>query len=34
MADAITAREPRSIFDIGAYLGAGPNAGVAHALGP
>ena len=31
---AITAREARSIFDVGAYLGAGPNAGVGHALGP
>ena len=30
----ITAREARSIFDVGAYLGAGPNAGVGHALGP
>ena len=31
---AITAREAHSIFDVGAYLGAGPNAGVGHALGP
>ena len=30
----INAREARSIFDVGAYLGAGPNAGVGHALGP
>lgn len=30
----ITAREAYSIFDVGAYLGAGPNAGVGHALGP
>ncbi len=29
----ITAREAYSIFDLGAYLGAGPNAGVGHALG-
>jgi len=31
---AIVARESHSIFDVGAYLGAGPNSGVAHALGP
>ena len=31
---AIVARESYSIFDVGAYLGAGPNSGVAHALGP
>jgi carbon-monoxide dehydrogenase large subunit len=30
----IVAREAYSIFDVGAYLGAGPNAGVGHALGP
>ncbi len=29
----ITAREGRSIFDVGAYLGAGPNSGVGHGLG-
>ena len=29
----ITAREARSIFDVGAYLGAGPNSGVGHGLG-
>ncbi|MQG10009.1 MAG: xanthine dehydrogenase family protein molybdopterin-binding subunit, partial [SAR202 cluster bacterium] len=29
----ILAREARSIFDVGAYLGAGPNAGVGHGLG-
>ena len=29
----ITGREAYSIFDLGAYLGAGPNAGVGHALG-
>ena len=29
----ILARETRSIFDVGAYLGAGPNAGVGHGLG-
>ena len=29
----ITAREAHSVFDVGAYLGAGPNSGVAHALG-
>ena len=29
----IMAREARSIFDVGAYLGAGPNAGVGHGLG-
>ncbi len=27
------AREARSIFDVGAYLGAGPNSGVGHGLG-
>ena len=30
----IVARESHSVFDVGAYLGAGPNSGVAHALGP
>ena len=30
----IVAREAYSIFDVGAYLGAGPNSGVGHALGP
>ena len=30
----IVARESYSIFDVGACLGAGPNSGVAHALGP
>ena len=29
----ITAREARSIFDVGAYLGAGPNSCVGHGLG-
>lgn len=29
----ITAREGRSVFDVGAYLGAGPNSGVGHGLG-
>ena len=29
----ILAREARSIFDVGAYLGAGPNSGVGHGLG-
>ncbi len=29
----ITAREARSVFDVGAYLGAGPNSGVGHGLG-
>ena len=29
----ITAREAWSIFDVGAYLGAGPNSGVGHGLG-
>ena len=29
----ILAREARSVFDVGAYLGAGPNSGVGHALG-
>ena len=29
----IIAREGRSIFDVGAYLGAGPNSGVGHGLG-
>jgi xanthine dehydrogenase molybdenum-binding subunit len=29
----ILAREARSVFDVGAYLGAGPNAGVGHGLG-
>ena len=30
---AIVAREAYSIFDVGAYLGAGPNSGVGHGLG-
>ena len=30
----ILAREAYSVFDLGAYLGAGPNAGVNHAVGP
>ena len=30
----LVAREAYSIFDVGAYLGAGPNSGVGHALGP
>ena len=29
----ILAREASSVFDVGAYLGAGPNAGVGHGLG-
>ncbi len=29
----ITGREARSVFDVGAYLGAGPNSGVGHGLG-
>ena len=29
----IVGREARSVFDVGAYLGAGPNSGVGHALG-
>ena len=29
----IVAREAHSVFDVGAYLGAGPNSGVGHALG-
>ncbi|MEE2687421.1 MAG: molybdopterin cofactor-binding domain-containing protein, partial [Chloroflexota bacterium] len=29
----IVAREAYSIFDVGAYLGAGPNSGVGHGLG-
>ncbi|MBM10682.1 MAG: hypothetical protein CL759_01190 [Chloroflexi bacterium] len=29
----ILAREARSVFDVGAYLGAGPNSGVGHGLG-
>ena len=29
----IVAREARSVFDVGAYLGAGPNSGVGHGLG-
>ena len=29
----MTAREGRSVFDVGAYLGAGPNSGVGHGLG-
>jgi CO/xanthine dehydrogenase Mo-binding subunit len=32
-AGKILAREARSVFDVGAYLGAGPNAGVGHGLG-
>jgi len=30
----IIAREAYSVFDVGAYLGAGPNSGVSHAVGP
>ena len=30
----IVAREAYSVFDVGAYLGAGPNSGIGHALGP
>ena len=30
---SIVAREAYSIFDVGAYLGAGPNSGVGHGLG-
>ena len=30
---AIVAREAFSIFDVGAYLGAGPNSGIGHGLG-
>ena len=30
----IGAREAYSVFDLGAYLGAGPNSGVSHAVGP
>ncbi|PKB73622.1 MAG: hypothetical protein BZY75_00850 [SAR202 cluster bacterium Io17-Chloro-G7] len=30
----IIAREAYTIFDLGAYLGAGPNSGVSHAVGP
>ena len=30
----ILAREAYSVFDLGAYLGAGPNSGVSHAVGP
>ena len=30
----IVAREAVSLFDMGAYLGAGPTAGIGHALGP
>ena len=30
----ILAREAYSIFDMGAYVGAGPNSGVSHAVGP
>jgi xanthine dehydrogenase molybdenum-binding subunit len=30
----IVAREAYTIFDLGAYLGAGPNSGVSHAVGP
>ena len=29
----ITAREGYTIFDVGAYLGAGPNSGIGHGLG-
>ena len=29
----VLAREARSVFDVGAYLGAGPNSGVGHGLG-
>ena len=32
-AGKILVREARSVFDVGAYLGAGPNAGVGHGLG-
>ena len=30
---AITAREAYTIFDVGAYLGAGPNSGIGHGIG-
>ena len=30
----IVAREAYSVFDLGAYLGAGPNSGVSHSVGP
>ena len=30
----IVAREAYSIFDLGAYLGAGPNSGISHTVGP
>ena len=30
----MTAREAHCIFDVGAYMGAGPNNGIGHALGP
>jgi carbon-monoxide dehydrogenase large subunit len=30
----IIAREAYSVFDMGAYVGAGPNSGVSHAVGP
>ena len=30
----IIARESYSVFDMGAYLGAGPNSGISHAVGP
>ena len=30
----MTAREAYCIFDTGAYMGAGPNSGIGHALGP
>jgi carbon-monoxide dehydrogenase large subunit len=30
---AIVAREAYTIFDVGAYLGAGPNSGIGHGLG-
>ena len=30
----IIAREAYTIFDMGAYVGAGPNSGVSHAVGP
>ena len=30
----MTAREAHCIFDVGAYMGAGPNSGIGHAVGP
>ena len=33
-AGRILAREAYSVFDMGAYVGAGPNSGVSHAVGP